>query len=79
MRAAKQAMYALALMVVLLSGTSTRPAQGQMCNPPYGFCYSYCVRDPSGFCHCIDVSFDYFCAYISGGCYSTAYCDDCAY
>ena len=78
MRAAKQAVYAIGLMAVLLSGTSTRSAQGQ-CNPPYGFCYSYCVREYSGYCHCIDVGSDYFCAYISGGCYSTAYCDYCAY
>jgi hypothetical protein len=78
MRTKKRFLFALILMVVLLSATSTRPTQGYLCNPPYGFCYSYCVREYDGFAHCISASWNgYFCAYISGGCYGTTYCDDC--
>jgi hypothetical protein len=72
---------ALVLSAILLSVSSTGRVQSQslQCNPPWGFCYNYCVREYSGLTYCMDVSFDYFCAPISGGCYSTANCDSCGY
>jgi hypothetical protein len=68
----------LILMAVLLSATSAARVQSQdlRCNPPYGFCYNYCVRTSIGY-YCMNVSFAYFCAPISGGCYGTANCDQC--
>lgn len=65
------------LLVVLLSTTSAARVQSQMCNPPWGFCYSYCVRPEYIAPYCMIVSFAYFCAPISGGCYATANCDQC--
>jgi hypothetical protein len=68
----------LILLAVLLSATSAaRVSQSLQCNPPWGFCYSYCVRPEYIAPWCMIVSFAYFCAPISGGCYSTAYCDQC--
>jgi hypothetical protein len=78
MRSTKRVLYALALLVVLLTATSGRPIQSQeyLCDPPYGSCFSYCV---SGSHVCISSSWNgYFCAVIQGGsCYGTIYCDLC--
>lgn len=65
------------LLIVLLAATSASPAGAYICNPPPGFCYSYCVRPYPGNPFCMDVGYGSFCAYISGGCYGTNYCDDC--
>lgn len=80
MRSKKRYFRLLLLLVVLLSATSARQVEGYLCFPPDGTCYTYCVRPaPPQTPYCMDVSFDYFCALIPGGCYSTAYCDTCAY
>jgi len=74
MRSPKRVLYALGLLVVLLTATSARPVQSQ-CDPPYGDCYSYCA---SGSQMCISASWNgYFCAPLQGGCYGTIYCDVC--
>ena len=78
MRSRKRYLRLFVLLVVLLSATSAaRVSRSLQCNPPWGFCYTYCVRPGTGSPYCMDVSFAYFCAPISGGCYSTAYCDQC--
>jgi hypothetical protein len=75
MRSKKRFLYALILMVVMLSATSARPTKGYLCFPPPGSCYSYCA---SGSQTCISASWNgYFCGAISGGCYGTIYCDMC--
>jgi hypothetical protein len=75
MRSTKRVLYALGLMVVLLTATSARPAQGVGCFPPYGNCYAYCA---SGSQMCVSASWNgYFCAMVSGGCYGTIYCSLC--
>jgi hypothetical protein len=79
MKTRKRYLRLFILLVVLLSATSAARVQSQslQCNPPWGFCYNYCVRPGSGSPYCMNVSFAYFCAPISGGCYSTANCDSC--
>ena len=79
MHTTKRYVRLLVLLVVLLSATSAGRVQSQdlRCNPPYGFCYSYCVRPEYNPPYCMMVSFAYFCAPISGGCYATANCDQC--
>jgi hypothetical protein len=75
MRSTKRVLYALGLLVVLLTATSARPAQGIVgCDPPYGSCFSYCGN---GSHMCYPTSWDYFCAIIPGGCYATQYCSLC--
>jgi hypothetical protein len=79
MHTRKRYLRLLILLIVLLAVTSAGQVQSAICFPPQGTCYSYCVRPATGTPYCMGVSFDYFCAPISGGCYSTAYCDYCAY
>jgi hypothetical protein len=74
MRSTKRALYTLGLLVVLLSVTSARPTQANLCNPPYGSCFSYCA---SGSQICITTSWSYFCAILQGGCYGTGSCAVC--